>query len=570
MNKKTSSISVVFFLFLVVNSFGQQSWKEDYDKAKQVYQLQKYEVAMELFLPVTSPDASNPYAPYAQYYYSLSAYYAGKYTESRQMLLQLMNSYPNWNQINEAEYLLSAVYFELKKYRFAITMANEVDGMSDAITDLKKKQYVLIEPLDSLKKIQADYPNDKDLAEALFNRLQNSVPGTKDRMLYEYLAQEYKFEIKSVELTFVKKASYHVAVLLPFNLKELVVDDPQRSNQYILDMYQGILAAVDSLKLKGVNVILHPYDTDKEVSKIQTILQYPEMRSVDLIIGPLHPALIPYVTEFAERNRIPVINPFSLNSKITENTTQVLLFQPALEAIAGTVSEFAKSQFVYRKNVSGDDDKKPKNEVIIFYTSDVKDSLLALYYRDSLLVKGFKVLQYVKVTKATMSAVTKVLSDSLALLRTSHIFVSSADPALASNVISGLEISRQYIPIVTKSEWLDINSQTFDQYERRKVYFIYPDFVEFYTPAYQHFKHAYTQRFNAYPSKYSVLGYEMMTLTGAFMKQYGTGHMYYLRKSKPVKGQYVPGFNYAARPYNMYVPILYFNDLKLTLANPIQ
>lgn len=568
MRSKTLLLLVAF-----INSatlFAQQDWKSDYMRAKQVYELQKYEIAMEYFLPVTSPDASNAYASYAQYYYSLSAFKAGKYNEARQMLLQLINRDPNWKQINEAHYLLSCVYFEMKNYRSAIPSLSNINGMEITVTTCKQSYYAKIEPIDTLIKLQRAYPSDKELAKALFNKLAAYPANSKNNMLYEYLAQEFKFTKLKKTVNYVKKSEYHVAVVFPFNLTENISEHSR--NSYVDEMYQGILVAIDSLKKDGLNVIVHPYDVDKDVAAIQKVIAYPEFKSMDLIIGPLNSTLIPYVTAFGEKNSIPVINPISLNSSIIDNTTQTLLFQPSLQIMAGQTAAFAKKNFVYRKNDAQDNDQIAKNEVIIFYSAvDVKDSLLASYYKDSLTANGFKVVKCVKITRSRIGHVGKIIADSVNLSKISHVFVASGDDAaLASNVISALEISRMAIPIITKSNWLDINNQTYEQFERRKVYFIYPDFVAFYDSSYKLFMSSYTKKYNVYPSKYSVIGYELMSLVGSSMKEYGTGYFNYLRTSGMHKGHFMAGFNFGKSACNNYVPVYYFNNLKLTLANPVE
>jgi tetratricopeptide (TPR) repeat protein len=569
MKQKTLLLLVILLQSFAL--FAQQDWKSDYLRAKQVYDLQKYEIAMEYFLPVTSPDASNSYTSYAQYYYALSAFKIGKYNESRQMLLQLLNRDPNWKQINEVEYLLASNYFELKQYRFGMTSLSHIIGMENAVITCKQSYYAKIEPIDTLIKLQRIYSADKELAKALFNKLAFYPVNSKNNMLYEYLAQEYKFTKIVNPISYVTKVEYHVAVIFPFSLTDQISEHPR--NSYVDEMYQGILVAIDSLKTLGVKVIVHAYDADKSEIGIKKIIDNPELKSMDLIIGPLYPALIPYVTAFGEQNRIPVINPISVNSTIIENMTQTLLFQPTLESMAGTVANFAKEKFVYRKNDASDNGLKPKMEVVIFYSSDnkdsFKDSLLAVYYRDSLKVKGFTVSKFVRVTKSKIASVSKIISDSISLEKTSHIFVASGDAALASNVISALEISRLNIPIITKSEWLDINNQTFEQFERRLVYFIYPDFVTFYNEAYKQFRSAYVKKYNTYPSKYTIIGYELMTLMGTNMKEYGTGYFNYIRTSATYKGHFMAGFDFTKSPCNNYVPIYYFSDLKLTLANPI-
>lgn len=565
MKKRILLLLVVFLQTLLL--FAQQDWKEDYARAKQVFDLQKYDIATEYFLPLTSPDATNPYASYAQYYYSLSSFKVGKYNEARQMLLQLINRDPNWKQKNEAEYLLACVYFEMKNYRFAITSLSHVTGMESSVLTCKQSYYSRITPIDTLIKLQRIYTTDKELAKALFNNLAVYPINSKNNMLYEYLAQDFKFEKIKKKINYVKKSEYHVAVIFPFNLRESISEHSK--NNYVDEMYQGIIVAIDSLKKQGINVIVHPYDVDRDVSTIQRIIAFPEFKSMDLIIGPLFPTLIPYVTSFGEKNNIPVINPISLNSSIVENTTQVLLFQPTLESIAGEVATFAKENFMYRKNDEKDTDTKPKNEVVIFYTTDIKDSLQAVYYRDSLIVNGFKIVKFVRITRSKIASVGKIIADSISLNRISHVFVSSSDAALASNVISALEITRLGIPIITKSEWLDINNQTYEQFERRKVYFIYPDFVMFYSDAYKQFMNAYTKKYKSYPSKYTVIGYELMSLMGTTMNEYGTGYLNYLRTSNYHKGHFMAGFNFGETACNTYVPIYYFNNLQLTLANPI-
>lgn len=566
MKQKTLLLLVV--LFYSVALFAQQDWKGDYTRAKQVYDLRKYEIAMEYFLPVTSPDVSNGYASYAQYYYSLSAFKAGKYNESRQMLLQLINRDPNWKQINEANYLLTCVYFEMKNYRTAITSLSNINGMEITITTCKQSYYSKIEPIDTLIKLQRIYTTDKELAKALFNKLAVYPVNSKNNMLYEYLAQEYKFPKIKKTINYIKKNEYHVAVIFPFNLNENILEHSR--NSYVDEMYQGILVAIDSLKKAGLTVVVHPYDVDRDILAIQKIIASPEFKSMDLIIGPLYPALIPYVTSFGEKNSIPVINPISLNSSIIENTTQTLLFQPTLQTMAGQVAIFAKNNFVYRKNDAQDSDVKPKKEVVIFYSTEVKDSLLAAYYKDSLVANGFKVSKFVKITKSRIASVGKIIADSIKLYNTSHIFVASSDAALASNVISALEISRMAVPIITKSEWLDINNQTYEQFERRMVYFIYPDFVEFYDESYKVFMSTYAKKYNSYPSKYTVIGYELISLVGLSMKEYGTGYFNYLRTSTTHKGHFMAGFNFSKSACNKYVPVYYFSNLKLTLANPIE
>lgn len=555
-----------------VCSFGQTDWSYSYQKAKEVYQAGKYDLAMEMFLPVTTPDAGNPYASYAQYYYGLSAYKAKKYKESRQMLLQLLNRVPNWEEVREAEFVLAADYWELGQYRQAMAYMKPLENLlAPSVNQMKKKYYSTIQPVDTLIKIQRDFPKDELLAQALYNKIMFTTD-PKQKMLAAYLAQEYKITSTIDKKDFQKKKEYHVAVLLPFLIDDLKTDDTKQSNQYVIEIYRGIMLAIDSLKKNGANITVHPYDTQTDVETLKQILLFPELKQMDLIIGPLVPVQMELMATFSEMYKIPVVNPISLNSKITESTHFTLLFQPVLETYAGTVAKFAEQNFIYRKNVDKDNDAIEKRQVLIFYSPDKnkKDSLLAVYYKDSIESRGFKVVSINMVTNKNISTVaTKVFSDSISLLKVSHIFVASSDPTVASYIVSQVEISKQTVPLVVKSDWLEFNV-TFDQFERRKVYFMYPDYVQFYSPVYQSFRRQYVEKTKLLPTRFSVYGYEMMFQLGSLMNEYGTGYFTVLGTRPETKGVLLNGMNFTNQKFNSYLPLVYFQNLQLIPANPIQ
>ncbi len=563
-------IQVFFSCILSLSVSAQSDWSYAFEKAKQVFADGKYTLAMEMFLPVTTPDETNPYASYAQYYYGLAAYKSAKYQESRQMLLQLLNRDPNWEQHKEAEFVLAASYWELKKFRSALAYMYPLQSdMSTSVKEMQSNYYKTIEPLDTLIQLQRAYPKDIELASILYTKIKNTSD-VKLSMLAAYLQQEYKFTTGSSPSSYSKKSSYKVAVLLPFNIKELTYEVQKNANSYILELYQGIRLAADSLAKMGVSLSIHPYDTRTDNETIKKIIALPELKSMDLIIGPLVPYHIEVVTAFSEANKIPVINPISLNSKLTEKTNYTLLFQPVLETYAGTVAQFAYENFRFRKNVDKDNSALEKKQVLIFYSGEKKDSLLAFYYKDSIQKKGFKVTICSKVSNRTIGTVApKVFGDSISLLKTSHIFVASSDPTVASYIISQVEISKQQVPLVVKSDWLDFNI-TYDQYERRMVYFMHPDYYAFYSDSYKNFLRHYLTAYKTMPTRFSHCGFELLFQAGSRLHQYGSGFLQEWCNQGSDSGAVLIGANFSNHKYNTYLPLVYFQQIQLILANPIQ
>lgn len=77
-----------------------------------------------------------------------------------------------------------------------------------------------------------------------------------------------------------------------------------------LEYYQGFLLAVDSLKKRGASIDVYAFDTEGKGSTLDRILAKPEMKSMDLIIGPADNNLIQKTAAFALKNEINMVNGF--------------------------------------------------------------------------------------------------------------------------------------------------------------------------------------------------------------------------------------------------------------------
>ena len=140
------------------------------------------------------------------------------------------------------------------------------------------------------------------------------------------------------------KPTIKVAILLPFNVEatkrinyttEQVGDEiinvekekrklSMRSKVFV-EFYQGSLLALDALKKEGVNVDLFVYDTAPDTTKLLEILLKPELKHVDLIIGPAYSSNLELVSEFSKQHSIPMVYPLSTHNQQMDNNP--LMFQ---------------------------------------------------------------------------------------------------------------------------------------------------------------------------------------------------------------------------------------------------
>jgi LysM repeat protein len=171
------------------------------------------------------------------------------------------------------------------------------------------------------------------------------------------------------------KGSFDVAILLPFYLKENAVrtdidsskivkgrkvyKEVPRPDEWIyprtlgfIEMYEGILLAVDTLRAIGLDVSLHVYDIGIDTVELTKLINEGRLSDIDLIIGPVYSHNLAKVAAYAKNPGIPVVSPVPLmnNSSLVNNPVLFMAnssLEVAQNTIARKVSEYAGDNFVF-------------------------------------------------------------------------------------------------------------------------------------------------------------------------------------------------------------------------------
>lgn len=196
----------------------------------------------------------------------------------------------------------------------------------------------------------------------------------KGKFLCIPYAQEIKAETPSVKPTVIptddqlfdeskkearKISTIKAAVMLPFMTDGSGNRDEQAR---MVEYYEGFLMAVDSLKEKGVSVDLYTYDTRNNASSIKAILEKSEMKNMNIIFGPAYPDQVKPVAEFAKKNNIRLVVPFTSkgnevfnNPSIYQiNTPQSYLYSEVYEHF---LRRFTTANVIFLDAADGDKDK---------------------------------------------------------------------------------------------------------------------------------------------------------------------------------------------------------------------
>ncbi len=574
--KKTIFIICLLIGFGSTHAQDEQSdYQKRYNGAKLFFSQGNYALAMEAFKPLIQSDENNPYSSYASFYYALSAYREGYLPMAKNMLLQIKQVYPRWSKKDEVNIWLANIYFENKEYNSALNVLKDVEGKDKEEFVLSLKHYHLnkIEKLSTLKSLYGNNDDDRAVAQVLAKRISTQSLAERDQDLLESLILKFELDHESLGVPVITKSifkdEYNVAVMLPFMVESLEPNDKRPVNHIILDVYQGMQLAADSLKNIGINIKLHAYDTKRDSTQTAEILNKDEMKGMDLIVGPLYPTNTSLVNDFAYKNQINVINPFFPDSDITGNNPFSFLYKPSSETVGHRIADFVKDRL--------------RNKVgIIFYGELKRDSVLAHSYKHELEKDSFNIIITKKIERDSSRAILDLLliSDekikeaateearekfTIGVDSVGHIFVASSNDLISSKVISAVETRGDSITVIGSADWMELPAINYDAYSRLNAILYAPGYTIQDTLGYEQFREKYVKRHKKSPSKYVEDGYEVMMLAGHSLYQYGKYFQIGWNKVDHLPGFISLGYDYRNSNNNKLVPVLSFEGEEMRI-----
>jgi LysM repeat protein len=142
---------------------------------------------------------------------------------------------------------------------------------------------------------------------------------------------------------------YNVALMVPLYLDELdrIDIDTLQEDPFVtynafrfVQFYEGFILAVDSMKPSGLPVRIFVYDVGKDTSKTRKLLENPEMKSMNLIIGLLYHRSFLIVSNFAREHNIPLVNPISERVDFLNNNPLVFKIKPSRKNQMKVLTDF--------------------------------------------------------------------------------------------------------------------------------------------------------------------------------------------------------------------------------------
>ena len=539
---------VASFFFLVAFAVAQQP-PSAYLKAKSDLEAKEYGLAKLGFIPFLAEEKFGALSNYAAFHSAEAALQLGQAPEAIELLLALKGK--SWEQSEAQIYLLGLAYFQnnqlLEGLQTMKTLTREpFTGKIYRASFEKLKtssSSFLITHLNEFKENQG-------YTAALAYVLQQKVSmSASERSTLNQILQSDAQRI-------LKDRVLDVVVILPFTSNSEQALSSLETNNFLLELYQGIALEVASLKAEGGAIQLHTFDSKRDLNYLNALVKDPTVLAADVIIGPIYPEETALISAFAEVQKIPFIHPLSnLGERFEENQFSYL-FRPSLSSLANGVVKTLKFQVWGTK-------------IAIGYSGSSRDEQLGILLQSQLEKEGFNL---VKVQKVDSKNVTTFLQ-GLGVRRgnrpsVDQVILLSDDPAIAQPVFSLMESISTEVPLLVMDSWLGFNFSNFEMLEYANFYFISNNTPKYHSKEMNDFRNLFYEKHLQFPSTNSILGAELVHWihsNAEFAQDFD------LRPSLDVKGEQPGrltwGFNFQKVNNNSYSPVFKLESGELIPLN---
>lgn len=549
---------------MITAASAQINFNQQYFNGKELYRAGKYNLAMETFKPLIPYDQNNRFSEYAAFYYALSAYNLNYKAVAKDMLNQVKTTHPKWDKMNEVNYWLGKIFLDNKDYFQALRILAFIDDrkMQEDVDALKAQYIPAVTDVETLRMMLEEYPKEELVVKTLAAALAKAPADKEYRAQLETVIDQYHLTrtdyIPDAPKTFYKD-KYSVSLLMPFMTSTLEPSLSRKRSQIVLDLYEGMKLAIDTLARQNIQISLRAYDTERNPGKIRQILDTEELKNTDLVVGPFFQDENKVIQDFSNANRINVFNPVSNLSDVIGTNPYAYLFQPSFETLGKKSADFISTN-VRRKNC------------MVFYGSTRIDSVLMANFIQRAGEKGIRIKAVHKINRGDariMDILAKpteydefkypkqftLPKDSLG-----SIFVASDDALIYAKVAGGVETRGDSVTVVGSEKWLDETAIDLERYQSLGIVLHSPNFTAPGNANYKAFVRKFIKTHARIPSNAAKLGYEFMLFIGHQLKDNGVYFQDGLSKATNIPGYLTEGFNYGPAHDNQLVPFIRFKN----------
>lgn len=275
-----------------------------------------------------------------------------------------------------------------------------------------------------------------------------------------------------------------------------------------IEFYEGIKMAFDSLRKAGFKGYLHVYDYNLDSAGFAKLMKKPELKEMDLVIGPLNGKRFETVLKFAKENNIPIVSPAMQGNNMLMGNSHVSKVTPSYATQTEELAKYVAEKF-------------GEQNIILFNSAHPKDKP----YLNTFKKTANPILK--KSNSDTVKEVTfSTLKNFISKIKPNIVVIPSAIQPFVIEAVSKLFLTQQEnkdsIIVLGLSNFQDIETLDFGYLNALHAIVSSYTFVDYNNPQTKKFIFNYRSEYKTEPTQYVFSGFDVGIFYLSALKKYGS------------------------------------------------
>ena len=351
-----------------------------------------------------------------------------------------------------------------------------------------------------------------------------------------------------------------ISLLVPFklnqiNLKTATKTQIQRTDMAI-DFYQGVKLGIDSAAATGLNFKLNVFDTKDDNTQLANLFKKEALKNSNLVIGPVFPDGIKYITNYAIANDLTIVSPLAASKPSDFNNPNLVSVVNDISQHGAKIADYIARH--YQSNNSIVVLINPKKTADEQFAAPIRAYLKANY--SSYIVQEYSSTYAfeTKMIKGKRYAVV-ICSDDMGFVKPSLDKVYK---------LKNLRTGGYDIALLGHPNWVKQNYNV-TQLQDLKTVISTSYHIDYKSSAVINFIKKYRQEFSYEPSEYSFKGFDIGFYFGKLLAKHGAAYRDFITKEK-YKGLH-NSLEFDNDPqtgyYNTALKLLQYKNMSLNLID---
>lgn len=325
-------------------------------------------------------------------------------------------------------------------------------------------------------------------------------------------------KVEKIEKPASKAKQATISLLAPFRLNEIKLKTATKAEvekaAIAIDFYQGFQLGVDSAAASGQNFKLKVYDTQDNNAQIANLIENGSLLGSNLIVGPVYPDGLKYITNYSISRGIPVVNPLAASQPAEFANPNLISIVNNIDLHAEKIGNYISKNY------------NPATTIVVLInpkaaSDEIFAKPLRTYFANS--KKQFTFQEYASV----FSMETKVVKGKQYV-----ILVSSSDKKFVVPTLDKLMKIKKTglnISLFGHPDWVKQNYNT-EELQALNTIVSSSYKVDYTRSDVNTFIKKYRAQFHFEPGEYAFKGFDIGFYFGRLLSNYGDNYIKYLTK----------------------------------------